>query len=206
MRWGSARPSRGGALILRIDEQIDYKFTRKWGERETCDEAPCSSGGAPQTGTDVKPVKPVIPAKPLPHPEAKPNPKPASKEQICKRALVKSFTSKNELNSATTAATDLLKIIGTHPDWDMFNSEKFLAPIKTAMNQVAAFKDSTQFWKDWVMEDKQPANLIKDNKHEIAKVMKELGKLEELNSLVSNLRGATNRIKHMKTAHDEACK
>ena len=45
------------------------------------------------------------------------------------------FTSSHEMNSATTAATDLLKSIGTNRDWDMFNTEKMLAKNKTAITR-----------------------------------------------------------------------
>ncbi len=59
---------------------------------------------------------------------------------------------KVQMLATTSSYHDLVRVVSTQPEWAWANNPAIMENCKQACAELEAFKASSSFWKDWVVQ------------------------------------------------------
>ena len=204
--WFVRHPMTKRVLLLYVKHSFRDELTQAWLEKTTQEEAddedavrenPPLTGKGKRRGDRQDDKNGVVSPK-----KKATNAKAKDGDQQLKDLILGALKLKKEMLEASTACTDLLTLIHTSPEWEVFDSDKQFGPLRKAKQSLDEEKSKTDFWKDWTLQDKW-AQYVKRN-YSSTDVVKHLSSLEStpMCTAVQAVMKETNRLKRMKAAGD----
>jgi len=114
-------------------------------------------------------------------------------------------TAKVTMLTRMAEAGDLVNSVATQKEWAWADTEDAIGRLKTIVDEMAAFKSCSKFWKDWVIADHKKFSGWCKNKYHPSVALAELQRVEKVEQLIKKLTKHMDMMKSMHQIKQENC-
>ena len=202
--------------FLVVEESVSFKDRETWGYKEVSASAssvPTGGGGGepdggkrkrePETNKQDEGAPGDISDDDMFEVSSKKSKKAITEEQkteqkqlITQLTKLKQF--RREVSQVCSDCSELLSVVSSAKAWEYANNEPYLRPVREARDKMVKFKEDSEFWSAFMIEDNFVAYSKKHFK--ISEIKRELGKFEDMKTYQQDLSFEVANIKRMHAA------